>query len=173
VLEVAQGTSLARQVDEVIAIPLGLTSLAPDYHWQAHPDRVRGYSRDREGPYFNGDDDVSWKLAAGGFQSTPRDFAGWCAGLLSEALLDDVEKTEMLWQPTEPVTTYAYGFELVWDRRGNLSSVAHGGAQQSVRTALRAYPEEGLCLTLMTNSTWADAMGLLRQFETVWREAQE
>ena len=173
VLERDRGRSLAAQVEDVIARPLGMTSLSPDHHWHAHPDRVRGYFRNRNGIQFNGDDDVSWKLAAGGFQSTPRDFATWCAGLLSDELLNDDEKFERLWQPGEPIRNYAYGFELTWDRRGNLSSIGHGGAQQSVRTALRAYPEEGLCFTLMSNSTWADASGLLRQFETVWRGAQE
>ena len=173
ILEENQGQGLASQVDELIAEPLGLTSLGPDVHWHDRADRVRGYRRDRQGIRWNGDDDVSWKLAAGGFQSTPLDFAGWCAGLLGDTLLDDRTKRDILWKSEDPARAYAFGFEVTRDRQGVIDSVGHGGAQQSVRTALKAYPNEGLCFTLMTNSTWADAPGLLRRFEQIWREAQE
>lgn len=174
ILEEALGQSLASRAAQVVANPLAMDSFGPDYHWEPDPHRVVGYTMGRGADIFrDGDDDVSWKLAAGGFRSSPVDFAAWCAGLMGDGLMSDSAKSRVLWSPQAPNSQYSFGFINRRDEETGRLVVQHDGAQQSTRTALRAYPEERLCFTLMTNSTWVNAMAVLARMEQVWRQQNE
>lgn len=157
VVERAGGESFARQVATRIAEPLGLSTLRPDYQWEALQSRAVGYRKLGRLVVRSSDTDVSWKLAGGGFLSSVGDLAGFAAALCREDLLPrsalDRMWTEQRTQEGEP-TGYGLGFSV--SRSGKRLRVSHGGAQEKTRTLMQVLPDEGRALVLMTNSEWAD-----------------
>lgn len=146
--------SLARAVQTRIAEPLELTTLGADRAWEPAPDRVAHYRLDGEAIVRDGDDDVSWKLAGGGFTSSVQDLARYCAGLLGDVIIDPRLRDEELWVAQPPALSYGLGFRVEGGPGARL--ITHTGAQQGTRTALRIHPDEGRCYVFMTNSTWVN-----------------
>ena len=131
------------------------STLLPDYHWAPEPDRVRGYTRQNGNVVPVTDTDVSWKLAAGGFNSTPEDLARYCAGLMGNELVSDQQKDDYLWAPQPNAGDYALGF----NTQGNL--VYHDGSQQSAETALLIDRSSNQCVVVMVSSRWGNPWDLL------------
>jgi CubicO group peptidase (beta-lactamase class C family) len=86
VLEQVTGLSYPELVLNGISDIVAADTIAPDYHWDTHPDRVTGYYLDSSTNAITRirSTDISWKLAAGGFLSTPEDMARYCGGLLGD-----------------------------------------------------------------------------------------
>jgi CubicO group peptidase (beta-lactamase class C family) len=156
----------ADQVAERIAKPLGMANFRPDYQWEDIPNRAAGYNRpDGEIRRRPDDqvDDVSWKLAGGGFTSPATDLARFGVGLLQHKLVS--EKTEQqMWTINKPAKgekpdPYGYGFFIVKMPDGR-TLVGHDGSQQKAKTALVIDPQSKKGIALMTNSEWFDAMKL-------------
>ncbi|MCA9300449.1 MAG: beta-lactamase family protein, partial [Phycisphaerales bacterium] len=82
VVERAGDEAFASQVRARIAEPLGMTTLRPDYQWDAIEHRATGYRRFAGRIMRSTDTDVSWKLGGGGWISTIEDFARFGAGLV-------------------------------------------------------------------------------------------
>ncbi|MFK7986084.1 MAG: serine hydrolase domain-containing protein [Sandaracinaceae bacterium] len=139
---------------------LGLRSFGPDDIWHPRPHRTRGYRRDDGNIGLERDDDVSYKLPAGGFASTPADLARWCAGLVEGVVVPPAIRDAELWSPQPGAPRYGLGFFT------NGTRVSHSGGQQGTRTALIAYPADRECYVVMTNSTWTNpyrlASGMVR-----------
>jgi serine beta-lactamase-like protein LACTB len=145
-------------VRDRIAKPLDMTTLRPDYQWEAIPNRAVGYARNRGEVTRSVDTDVSWKLGGGGFVSNVDDFARFAAGLINRRLVN--EKTEsMMWEPQKlqsgETTKYGLGFGVDMDTNGRLR-VSHSGSQEKTRTRLVIYPRERHGVVVMTNSEWVD-----------------
>lgn len=158
VIEHALGRALDDVARERIFDPLEMDSTGPDRGWVDDPARAEGYGRDLFGgvvPVY--DHDVSWKLAAGGWQSTTEDLTRWCAGFLGDTVLTAAQK-DTLW--TEQTTTtgegtgYGMGFFVGGDR------VSHSGGNERSTILVRAWPEDQRCIVLMSNSNYA-AVGAL------------
>lgn len=166
-LEHATGVSFAVQIDTRVAQPLGMTSLQPDYAWVDIERRTQGYVGDASSSQrVEIAPDVSWKLAGGGFTSTVEDLTRYCAGLNTGLIMSDELRDGELWRVPDPdLSNYALGFE--WNGAG--TRVSHTGAQEKTRTAVAMWPEEGLCIAVMTNSEWAGPMGILNRVEGAWR----
>ena len=109
---------------------------------------MKGYKKPSDGVQVEVDQDVSWKLAGGGFHSTPEDFAKYCAGLMGEELITSQEKQNILWNPPENAEGYGLGFNVF----PNL--ITHSGSQQSALTALKIYRSSNTCVVVMLNSRW-------------------
>ncbi len=169
VLAGAAGRPFPELVNDMIAKPLGLDSLQPDYEFKEISRRAVGYwqavfQKDKPGRILRqGSLDVSWKLPGGGFISTVRDLARYCQGLMGSELLDP-ELKKMLWTSQKDgegkETNYGMGFgtrtnEFGWE-------VSHGGSQQKTRTFLVFYPETGTGLVLMSNSVYLNIPTLAR-----------
>lgn len=156
----------ADQVAERIARPLAMADFRPDYQWEDIPNRAAGYNRPDGKITRRPDDqvdDVSWKLAAGGFTSPATDLARFGVGLLQHKLVS--EKTEQqMWTINKPphpekADPYGYGFFIVHLPDGR-TLVGHDGSQQKAKTALLLDPKSKKGIALMTNSEWFDAMKL-------------
>jgi CubicO group peptidase (beta-lactamase class C family) len=169
-IEQSLGLSFADIVQERIAEPAAMTTLRPDREWEDIPNRAVGYVE-------NGDNivrqelfsDVSWKLAGGGFTSSVEDFTRYCAGLNTGLLLDEEVRDAELWRVQFPeFNDYGLGFFLLEGDYGRRAG--HTGGQEKTVTALAAWPDDGLCITVMTNSEWADPFELLNTVHRAWRE---
>jgi CubicO group peptidase (beta-lactamase class C family) len=148
----------ADQVRDRIAKPLDMTTLRPDYQWEAIPNRAVGYACNGGVVARSTDTDVSWKLGGGGFVSNVDDFARFAAGLINRRLVN--EKTEtMMWEPQKlrsgETTSYGLGFGVDVNTNGRLR-VSHSGSQEKTRTRLVIYPRERHGVVVMTNSEWVD-----------------
>ena len=167
-VEGAAGASLGELVDEHIAAPLGMTTLSPDRWWEGIPDRAVGYVLDGDALVPDTDTDVSWKLAGGGFLSSGEDLTRWCAGLLTAAMVPIAVRDDVLWTPTGPAPDYALGFGVSGAEGARV--ISHSGSQEKAKTAIVLYPDEGLCFTVMSNSTHADPWALVSTLEVAWRD---
>ncbi len=160
--------ALGRPFDEIVidgvAVPLSMHSLAADRKWVDLPNRAVGYIQSGGRVRADGDTDVSWKAPGGGFLSTPADLTAFCAGLQGEVLMPRATRDAVLWAASEPAPRYALGFGV--NASGTL--VSHTGSQQKVKTAIAWLPEQDLCFTVMTNSTWADPWAVLTVLRQAW-----
>ena len=154
--EKGTGRSLAEIVDTEISRKIGITTLTPDYDWDPQPNRVVGYDNANGVISPSGDQDVSWKLAGGGFQSTVEDLTRYCAMLLGNELLSEENKYEELWTSSS-WSRYGLGFDIYEDE----GVILHTGAQQSTRTALLIDQNQEICYVAMSNSTWANPFDIV------------
>jgi CubicO group peptidase (beta-lactamase class C family) len=154
----------AEQVKERIAGPLGMANFRPDYQWEDIPNRAVGYMRDNgvvRRRKHDEVDDVSWKLAGGGYTSPAMDLARFGVGLLQHKLVSEATERQM-WTVNKPAhpekpDPYGYGFFIVKLPDGR-TIVGHDGSQQKAKTALVFDPQSKKGIALMTNSEYADAM---------------
>lgn len=139
-------------VDQYIARPLGLNSLKPDYLWDDNPRKVKGYFRDRIGDIrLRTDDDVSWKIPGGGYQSNIIDLSKYVKSLIFRDLLQPGSYEKMWTRQVE--WDYGMGFEV--KGAGQNLCIAHSGSQNKTRTVFVCYPNLGLGVAVMCNTEWA------------------
>ncbi|MBI4461559.1 MAG: beta-lactamase family protein [Acidobacteria bacterium] len=187
-VEKAGGKPYAQQVSERIAQRLGLKTLQPDYEWKAIAHRAVGYYRARESapgdsrPAGNlaarpavrilrqGSTDVSWKLPGGGFVSTIEDMALYCGGLMDDKLLAP-EMKQQAWTTQKDAegkeTGYGLGFGVA--ARNGRRLVSHSGSQEKTRTRLNLYPDDRLCIVVMSNTIHADVGRIATGVEDIVR----
>jgi hypothetical protein len=130
-----------------------------------------GYRKDSFGNIIrDGSTDVSWKLPGGGFHSTVVDLLRFCEGLRSEELLTAAQKA-VAWtrQKNADGTNTSYGLGFALGSRSGRPLVDHTGLQQKSATEFRLYPNDGLCVVVMTNSDWADTQVVVRALEDTAR----
>ncbi|QEG00986.1 D-alanyl-D-alanine carboxypeptidase precursor [Stieleria maiorica] len=173
VLEQKMGLSFDQLTQMLIAEPAGMTTLRPDTLWNPAPRRAVGYLLDGGEPTRdNRDDDVSWKLAGGGFISTVQDMGRFAIAILGNDILNPGEKADM-WSPQPlrngALTNRALGWRI---RQGTASDVdfkvEHGGVQTKARCHLSLYPNRGLAVAVMTNSsTDCNTRGLAGEIEGI------
>jgi serine beta-lactamase-like protein LACTB, mitochondrial len=157
VVQRAGGQKFADQVRDRIGKPLGLTTLQPDYEWQAIPNRAAGYRKVNGRIESSEDVDVSWKLAGGGFLSNIDDLTRWGQSLVNRKVVS-AETGAQMWTPQKTAsggaTTYGLGFE-VGDEDGRLL-VGHSGAQEKTRTLLVLFPKEKRGVAVMCNCEFSN-----------------
>ncbi len=167
VVQSAGGAPYEDLVAARIAGPAGLTTLQADVEFDDIPHRARGY--DAFGADV-GSTDVSWKLPGGGFLSTAADLARYCAALADSVVLDADEQAIAWTTATDgdglPIG-YGAGFAL--GTRDGRRFVEHFGSQEKASTSLRLYPDDGLCVVVMSNSEAADCAVIGRALEDVVR----
>jgi CubicO group peptidase (beta-lactamase class C family) len=134
-----------------------MTTLRPDYQWEAIPNRASGYRKVKGEVVPSLDNDVSWKLGGGGYLSSVEDFARFARGLVRRELVP--EKIEaMMWTPQRlaggKATTYGLGFNV--DGKGESLRVGHSGSQEKTRTRMVLYPRRQSAVVVMTNCEWVD-----------------
>ena len=147
------GLGYLGMVDQFVIRPLGLTSLKPDYLWGNNPKEVKGYYRDRIGDIrLRADDDVSWKIPGGGYQSNIIDLSKYVKSLIFRNLLQPGSYEKMWTRQTE--WDYGLGFEVKGVGEG--LCITHSGSQNKTRTVFVCYPNRGVGVAIMCNSEWAN-----------------
>lgn len=165
------------QVRQRIILPLGMTTLQPDYQWEEIPNRTIGYRRRGTGdtqqiiPSTN--TDVSWKLAGGGWISNVNDLALLATGMLNHQLVKPHTRT-LMWtrQATASgeVTGYGLGFQIgALDGR---PMVSHGGSQEKTRTLLAMLPDSRTAVAIMCNTEDTNLTPLARDLLRLMTQPQ-
>lgn len=173
VLEHALGDTYEHLVQTQIGETLGMQTLQADRFWQPIPNRAVGYRFSGGSVVRDSDTDVSWKLPGGGFISTIVDLARYCGGLQSDVLLSPMLRETVLFNDHFD-QNYALGFGV--GTSGGRRLISHTGAQQKAASSLRLYPDEGLCIVMMSNTRpdssregYDSAGAIGRRVDTVWR----
>jgi len=164
ILEERFGLPFETLVQNLIGSAAGMTTLRADTVWNPAPNRAVGYIKGPNGIWIpEADDDVSWKLAGGGFVSTVVDMGRYAAALMDGAILTDAELDRM-WEPQ----TYSDG-ELInngrqlvgWFKRGEVLS--HSGSQSKAQCLLTLVPDldgDQLGIAIMTNMSFLTKIDL-------------
>lgn len=143
-------------VQERIAKPLGLTTLQPDYQWEEIPNRAVGYRKLGALIVPSSNTDVSWKLGGGGFISSITDLTAFAQALTDQKFMTP-ELRELLWTPQTTSggrqTSYGLGFTVKTVDDDRLL-IRHSGAQEKTRTIMVVFPDDGIAVTVMTNSEY-------------------
>lgn len=157
VVEKAGAASYVQQFENRIRQPLGLTSMHPDYGGLQLPHRVSGYYQAQGQIHERQDEDVSWKLAGGGFTSNVGDLTRYMQALINQELLTPEAYPEM-WtaQKTLAGKATGYGLSFAVSRQEGLTEIGHFGAQEKTRTVMSFLPERKLGVVIMCNSEWAN-----------------
>jgi len=161
VLSQASGSSYEKLFERVIKLPMNLTTIRADKHWerQQFPDRCVGYYNLKP----TGDNDVSYKLPGGGFLSTMKDaFTFFNEVFLTEKHLNKTEKEEAF-KGVNGVN-YGLGFQ-IYNKTGLPYAVGHTGSQEKASTIAKYYPQISTVIVVMSNSEDFDKIDFMEQFE--------
>lgn len=161
VLQSASGVPFAELMEQEVFAPLGMTSTGADINVAASDHKAVSYRRCGGGfcPWRRVD--LSSKLAAGGFASTPSDLVRLGAAYLHGGFLSE-NTVDMLWTPQAlrsgdvNVQSYALGWrsqkpysEWLGD---DLWIVHHGGISKGAMSWLVVYPDLDIVIALNTNA---------------------
>ncbi len=157
-------------IHQYIVQPFGLLSLKPDFQTDLNPNEVKGYYRDRKGDIRQRkDDDISWKIPGGGYQSNIVDLAKYVQALMQRKVLRP-ESFQPLWT-RQPDWDYGMGFEVRGE--GSEFQIAHSGSQTKTRTIFEFYPNRQLGVAVMCNSEWANPSQVAERLINTLRAADE
>ena len=158
IVEQAAGRPFHVQVERMIAKPLAMNTLQPDYQWKRIQNRAVGYRKSTTGEIVvSSDTDVSWKLGGGGFISNIDDLAKFAEGLLQRKLVSQETQTMMFTQQAiadGTVTNYGLGFQAM--EFNGRKTIGHGGSQEKTKTRLAIDLEMNNGVVVMSNSEYVD-----------------
>jgi len=140
--------------------------MEPDRQWgDPIPHRSRGYHREGDEVVDSGDNNISWKLAGGGWISGVGDLARFAGGLMGPDMLTVETRLEM-WEPQRTSTgeQTAYGLGVSVGRLGETLTISHSGGQRKTSTYMVCAPEYDTAVTLMCNTS---GTGLARPAEEI------
>jgi len=156
VIEGASGMSYMDYMTRRVFAPAGMRHTRLDDAAAIIPRRVRGYALDDSGRLRNSiHDDMSNRIPAGGFVSTPGDLLRFGAAVLDGKLIADSSRQLMFKVPNRPdgKPPGEGGYALGWaigDWYG-VQEVMHGGGTPQVSGLLYLLPEKGFIVAFMLN----------------------
>jgi len=156
VIEGASGMAYLDYMTRRIFTPAGMRHTRLDDPREIIPHRVRGFALDGRGGLRNSvHDDMSNRIPAGGFVSTPEDLVRFGEAELSGALVADSSR-RLMWQVQKAPGDTARrdeGYGLGWalsDWYG-VQEVSHGGGTPQVCALLYLLPAKGFVVAIMMN----------------------
>ncbi len=146
IIEKASGTTFEAFVREHICEPLQLRDTGYDHPTTVLEHRAAGYDRLSEimtnAEYI----DMSIPYAAGAMYSTVEDLARWDQTLTAGKLLSP-ESFAAMYMPVKG--DYAYGWTV--KQRAKHKEISHGGGINGFNTFILRYPEENICVVVLSN----------------------
>jgi serine beta-lactamase-like protein LACTB len=118
--------------------------------------RARGYALDKNAKVINAiHDDMSNRVPAGGFVSTPTDLVLFAQAYLQDKLVADSTRQFMLRRPngrvSAPLSEGFYGFGWAISDWYGVQEVSHGGGTPGVSAILYMLPAKGYTVAVMMN----------------------
>ena len=123
--------------------------------------RAKGYKPwafGRLGRLKETEDNVSFKYAGGGILSTPSDMVKLCDAFLSDKLVSQDVRMEMM---RKQVGNFGLGWNVVIKREGGLHRVYHSGESLGYYAILNCYPAQNYAFA-MTINTWNGGSNVFR-----------
>ena len=151
---IEQVTSMSYEafVDECIFEPLGMEDTGYDWNIRVLEHRAMGYDL-REDMFVNADYlDMSIPYAAGALYSTVEDLLLWDQALYTERLISKAS-LETMFTLSPFLANYGYGVGI--SQQFNRRVIGHDGGIHGFLTYLARYPEEQVCIVVLSNLTSA------------------
>jgi D-alanyl-D-alanine carboxypeptidase len=153
IVEKTSGQPYARYVEDSFSKPLGLTGTM---YCTARPiikRRAQGY--ERQGKQLVNAEYLSMTHphAAGALCSTVRDLIKWNDALHRGVVVKPASLGLMATPVSGAAATARYGFGLGLDTLSGHRRVAHGGGIHGFQSMLAHYPDDGLTVAVLSNST--------------------
>jgi CubicO group peptidase (beta-lactamase class C family) len=162
IVEKASGKTYADFLQENIFTPLGLANTGYDRHENIIKHRASGYKRNGDGFINAAYMDMLIPYAAGALYSTTEDLLKWEQALYTDKLLTKKSRDEMF---TPLKGNYAYGWNV--GKRGNRTSISHGGGIYGFATQLARYPDDRLTVVVLSNVEAASAGSVARDLSAI------
>ena len=163
VIEGAAGQVFLRYMSENVFEPVGMQGTSADKVFLIISNRARYYERTDESLVNAPWVDNSYKWAGGGFLSTSEDLVRFGLAHLSESFLRP-ETIQMTWTPQRTPEAEEPGYGIGWwirsDDKGR-RIIRHGGTSVGGSTELRIYPDSGLVITVISNTSGEGLVELL------------
>lgn len=157
VVEGASGKTFNAAVDELVAVPLGLSGTVPDEPAPIVERRARPYRRDAGGQLANERPiDSSYKWPSGGFLSTAGDLVRFGSAHLRDGYLKAETRTLLFTSQSAAgkETGVGLGWRIGKDGAGR-RILHHGGAIEGGRAFLLLYPDQEVAVAILTNLSGA------------------
>jgi CubicO group peptidase (beta-lactamase class C family) len=151
IVEKAAGKSYEAFVKEAIFDPVGMKDSGYEHPETILKNRAAGYERGANDVQNAGYLDMTIPHAAGALYSTVGDMALWDRALDSDLLIPKEARDRMF---TPAKQNYAYGID-VKERLGR-KYTGHGGGINGFVTDFGRYPDDGVCVVVLCNSTAAN-----------------
>ncbi|HZN33747.1 MAG TPA: serine hydrolase [Pirellulaceae bacterium] len=146
IIEKVSGKSYGEFLRESIFQPLGLADTGYDSPEKILPHRAAGYRREGDGvanaPYL----DMTIPHGAGALYSTATDLHRWSQALASSQLISSGAYEKMF---TPGKSNYGYGW--IIDKQFGRQRMQHGGGINGFSTFIARYPDEKLCVVVLSN----------------------
>jgi len=154
-IEGASGMSYMDYMNRRIFRPAGMSHTLLDDPRPIIPHRVSGYVLNEQGELVNSiHDDMSNRIPAGGFVSTPTDLVRFGLAVLAGKLVADSSR-RLMWEvqkaPTDSVTKEGYGLGWALGDWFGVQEVSHGGGTPQVCALLYLLPAKRIVVALMMN----------------------
>jgi CubicO group peptidase (beta-lactamase class C family) len=154
-----------------IFAPLSMNDTAPDFATEQLADRATFYyprfaADNRYGPELAREGDYSCFAGAGAFLTTPSDLVRFGLAIVNGKLLQPAT-VKMLQTPQRLASGEETGYALGWDLEtvslaGGTTSMAGHDSEFTIgsSTTLATFPERGIVVAVMTNTSFADMSSL-------------
>jgi serine beta-lactamase-like protein LACTB, mitochondrial len=154
-IEGASGMSYMDYMNRRIFGPAGMSQTLLDDPKAIIPHRVSGYALDDQGKLRNSiHDDMSNRIPAGGFVSTPTDLVRFGIAVLGGRLVADSTR-RLMWQvqrgPTDSASNEGYGLGWALGDWYGVQEVMHGGGTPQVCAFLYLLPAKRIVVAFMMN----------------------
>jgi serine beta-lactamase-like protein LACTB len=155
VIEGASGMSYLDYMARRVFTRAGMRHTQLDDAQEVIPHRVSGYVLDESGKLRNSiHDDMSNRIPAGGFVSTPEDLVRFGDAVLGGKLVADSAR-RLMWQvqkgPGDKTTDEGYGLGWAISDWYGVQEVSHGGGTPQVCALLYLLPSKGFVVAFMMN----------------------
>lgn len=146
IIEETSGMSYEDFLHKQIFAPLDLKNTGYDRYQSVLKHRAAGYDRQSDAVANAAYLDMSQPYAAGSLYSTVEDLTRWDEALRGQKLISE-ESYQQMYKPEK--NDYAYGWA-VREESGR-QSIGHGGGINGFVTHIRRYPQEDLCVVVLSN----------------------
>lgn len=142
--------------------PLGMKNSGYDRSERLMPQRAAGYSRQGDELVNAAYLDMGQPYSAGSLYSTVEDLLIWDRALVAGKLLS-AKSYEAMWTPFK--SDYAYGWAV--GARLNRKFNGHGGGINGFSTHIARYPDDKVCVIVLSNVENANAARVSRDLEAM------
>ena len=169
VMQVAGGKRFETLIDELVAIPGGLSSTYAEHLLTSNEQLASFYNSD-DGLYgLTPVQNLSNKVAGGGLVSTPTDLVKLGAALLNGGLLQastfaDMVKVQPMFDGSENPQSYGLGWRHyetsgIFDENNKVDIIHHGGVSLGANAFLMLVPEYDISVAIVTNGNGQRSRG--------------